>query len=226
MKSEYLTRQTDIIPLDRTGMSIAVIGAGAIGSPVATCLAKMGFEDIQIYDDDEIDEENINCQWYGPRDVTLKKVDRLTETIEGLTGVKTFIFKKRVNKDNWLNSSVDLIICAVDSMEARKEIYEKASLDGTKWFIDPRMSAEEGLIYTVDMRDPERKANYEKTLYTDGEAVEERCTAKATMYCAMMLAGHVAKNVKDIAVEDQFSHTVIWNIKANDYLSFKKENEK
>ena len=53
--SEYLVRQLDILPPEQTITPITIIGAGAIGSFVALSLAKMGFDDITVYDFDKIE---------------------------------------------------------------------------------------------------------------------------------------------------------------------------
>lgn len=223
MKTIFLTRQMDILPPDCTNLDIAVIGAGAIGSQVTLCLAKMGFQYITVYDFDMVDDENMNCQWYGPSDIGSNKTSALVKNVEDLTGVKINEESRAVNKDLPIEGSPDIIICAVDSMKVRNEIYNMYKKTLVKWWIDPRMGAEEGLVYTVDLSSDKEKERYEKTLYTDDESVQEACTAKATMYCAMILSGQVSKKVKDIAVKDDINHTLMMSIKNDDFLSFGRQ---
>ena len=227
MKTTYLTRHQDILPTDKCGMEIAIVGAGAIGSQVTLCLAKMGFTDITVYDYDTVDEENMNCQWYGPEDIGFKKVDSLRDQVERMTGVTITTSDTKVGSDTGpLLGQPDLIICAVDSMEVRASLWAAYQDSGVRHWVDPRMGAEEGLLYYVDVRSQRDRDRYEKTLYTDEEASSEPCTAKSTMYCAMMLAGHVAKLVKDMAVESEVIHTVHWNIRENAYVSYKNQTLK
>jgi len=221
MRKEFLTRHADLLPWENLGLSIAIIGAGAVGSQVALCLAKLGFDDIHVYDFDTVDEENMNCQWYGPEDIGKLKADCLFHQVYRMTGTEINTHARRVEAGSGLEGMPDIVICAVDSMKARAELWD-AFGRAAKWWIDPRMSAEEALIYTVNPRDRAECQRYVKTLYSDEESVQESCTAKATMYCAMMLAGHVAKFVKDIAVEDSPSHTVQWNIKQDAYLNYRR----
>lgn len=219
-KSAFLTRQIDILPTEKLDLDIYIVGAGAIGSQVTICLTKMGFENIKVFDFDKVDEENMNCQWYGPADIGRYKVLSLVDNARFLSGVEIEGIIDKVVPEKRFDELPDILISAVDSMKVRKELWDTYKDSGVKWFIDPRMAVEEGLVYTANLRDDESKERYEASLYTDDEAVDEACTAKATMYCAMMISGQVAKFVKDIAVEETVSHTVQWNIKEDAYLSF------
>lgn len=220
METLHLTRQMDILPTSALSLDIGIIGAGAIGSQVAMCLAKMGFESIDVYDFDIVDDENMNCQWYGPHQIGKNKVTALFDNINNLTGTKINPVPTRVRGTLDIVRTDEIMICAVDSMKVRSELWKVFADSGIRWWIDPRMGAEEGMVYTVDVRDDESRSRYEKTLYSDDEAVQEACTAKATMYCAMMLSGQVSKIVKDIAMEDNISHTIQWNVRQDAYLSF------
>jgi molybdopterin/thiamine biosynthesis adenylyltransferase len=221
MRPEFLVRQADIIPEEAFDKTISVVGAGAIGSQVVLCLAKMGFENISVYDFDHIDEENISNQWYGPGDIGENKVEALEAHVMGMTGVALQTEVKEISPND-APFKTDIIVAAVDSMKVRKMLWEmhKDSFL-VKYFIDPRMSAEEGAIYCVDMANDKAKERYEKTLYTDEEAMTERCTAKATMYCSMLLAGQTCKTIKDLVVKDSFAHTAHWNVKENAVIFYK-----
>lgn len=215
MRAEFLVRQADILSEEQLEQSISVVGAGAIGSQVVMCLAKMGFEDISVFDFDTVSEENISNQWFGVADIGERKVVALANLVDDMTGVDIRGYNEEVKEEHTLNGA-DIVIAAVDSMKVRNILWNivKNSLE-VKYFIDPRMSAEEGAVYCVDLSDEKSKERYEKTLYTDDEAVSERCTAKATMYCSMLLSGQVCKTVKDLVVKDKYAHTVHWNVKAN-----------
>jgi molybdopterin/thiamine biosynthesis adenylyltransferase len=220
VKPENLVRQHDILPPDKTEKHVLVVGAGAIGSQVVMCLAKMGFKKIHVYDDDDVSEENISCQWYGPDDVGYKKVHALAENIYNMTGMNIVPMAERFSAEA-PDNGYEIVISAVDSMKSRTDIFARARrFYKGGHFIDPRMSAEEGAIYTVNLMEEDQCEKYAKSLYTDEEGVAEACTAKATMYCSMLLSGQVAKTVKDIVVEDKPAKTVLWNIKKNDALFF------
>lgn len=218
-ENAHLTRQLDLIPLEVLDEPITVIGAGAIGSFTVLSLAKMGFNNITVYDHDKIDVENMNCQFYRFKDIGKFKVQALKELVEEFTGVQ-ITAKNELYKAGTFRG---IVISAVDSMAVRKLIWEehKEIAITTKLVIDPRMGAESALIYAMSPLNVKDIESYQKTLYTDENAVQERCTAKSTMYTAIMLSGQVCKIVKDFLVKSQpYARTTTWNIAQNAYQSF------
>lgn len=217
--NEHLTRQMDIIPLSILGEKITVIGAGAIGGWTVLALAKMGFCNIEVFDFDKVDLVNLNSQFYRQKDVGKFKVAALQELVEDFTGVKIGI-----TADRWYGGTrPGIVIAAVDSMEVRKQIWVahagKSPL--TRVIIDPRMGAEQALLYAMNPSNPKDREDYSKSLYTDSEAVQERCTAKATIYTANLLSGLVVKCVKDVLTRPDYLRVAQWDIAANDLFCFK-----
>ena len=224
LKNVALTRQLDIIPIEVLGEKITIIGAGAIGSFVALSLAKMGFGDITIFDDDKIEEENMNCQFYRFKDIGKQKVYALQELVVDFT--KTLLEAKNERYQHGIFPGI--VISAVDSMEVRKQIWmnHKMKSPGTRAIIDPRMGAETALLYVMNPMDKADIESYEKTLYTDEAAIQERCTAKSTIYTACMLSGLVAKAVKDLVVTpEKYLRIAQWSIKDDQFVAYKKEKK-
>lgn len=223
---EHLTRQLEIIPPEVLGEPINIVGAGAVGSFTALALAKMGFCDITIYDFDNIEIENMNCQFYRLKDIGKSKVEALQSLVEDFTDVKIEI-KNKPYKRGLLNG---IVISAVDSMAVRKLIWEqhKERAVGTRIIIDPRMGAEFAMTFAMDPMDPADIASYEKTLYSDKNAERERCTAKSTIYTALLLSGYVAKIVKDVLTSPKYPRIMQWNIKGTDktFESYGTENKR
>lgn len=215
----HLTRQLEILPPEKTTTPIHVIGAGAVGSFTVLALAKMGFDDITVQDFDTIEIENLNCQFYRRSDIGKLKVVALQELVEDFTCVKIKTDTTRYIGGGPMDG---IVIAAVDSMEARKCIWSahKGKAVGTKLFIDPRMGAESALVYAVKPVVQDDIKSYEKSLYSDERALHERCTAKATVYCACMLSGHVAKICKDLVMGLPYSRTTQWNMAQNAFLSY------
>lgn len=214
MRAEMLTRQADLIPAHVLDQRIAVVGAGAIGSWLCLALAKAGFWNIAVADDDDVSVENMNSQFFPIADIGKPKVDALANMVYAFTGYRIETVNGRVKSAHDLDLT-GITVAAVDSMEARRQIFTAAS---GRWFIDPRMGAESALLYVVDLRDQKAVEGYKKTLYADADSVQERCTAKATIYTANMLAGLTAKAVKDCAIgNDEHPRMVFWNIKTNSF---------
>ena len=211
-----LTRQLDFIPMDSLSAQINIIGAGAIGSWVALSLAKMGFVDITVWDMDEISIENMNCQFYPISHVGKLKVDVLKEMVAAFTGVKI----QTANKYEGQPLS-GIVISSLDNMATRKLVFD-SRVSTTEWIIDPRMSLEAASLATCNCQDSASVARYSKTLYSDEAAVQERCTAKSTIYTANLISGLVCKTVKDIATKSNqdLIKMAEWHIGKNQLISF------
>lgn len=211
-----LSRQLDIIPTEALGRKITIIGAGAIGSWTALALAKMGLGDICVYDYDDVSIENMNCQFFRNSDIGKPKVEALKSLVKDFTDTDIDVVNAPYDGKQRFRG---IVISAVDSMKARKLIWDSHRGNyGTDFVIDPRMGAEQALMYVMRPTDDKDIATYEKTLYTDAAAVAERCTAKSTIYTANLLSGMVAKAVKDIITNNKHVRTMQWSIKDNHQL--------
>lgn len=211
LKNPELTRQLDLLPVSCLGEEITIIGAGAIGGWTALALSKMGFGNITVLDDDEVSIENMNCQFFRHKDVGRKKVDALKELVFEFSGLRIEGLFSRFTSLS--DSRRGIVISAVDSMSARKAIWEvhRGSLS-TKMIIDPRMGAESALLYVMNPMSIKDQEAYEKVLYSDDDAVSEPCTRKSTAYCALPLSGLVAAQVKAIVRGEKYSRVTQWDI--------------
>lgn len=219
LTNEHLTRQLDIIPTSVLGEPITIIGAGAIGSFTALMLAKMGFSQITVIDYDTVDVVNMNSQFYRFADIGKPKVDALQALVWDFTGVMI----KPVNDKYVGGAYPGIVVSAVDSMECRRTIWSQHVDRGfrTKLVIDARMSAETAAVYAYNPMNADAAGKYGNSLYSDAEAVAERCTAKATMYTVGPIAGLVAKIVKEVLTEETFTKTIQWNLPSNDFKGWR-----
>lgn len=218
-RSEFLTRQLDLIGAHQLkAYPVTIIGAGAIGGWVALSLAKMGIEDITVFDHDVVDTVNMNAQFFRFKDIGAPKVVALQNLIEDFTDVKIKIVNDKYVGGNFSG----IVISAVDNMATRKLVYDQCLT--TRYLIDPRMGAEDALMYVIQPNDTEDRKSYEKVLYSDENAQQERCTAKATIYTANLLAGHVVKAVKDIITgKEDYARITNWNIANNHMMVWRKD---
>lgn len=208
-----LTRQMDLIPLAALNEPITIIGAGAIGSHTSMALAKMGLTNQSVWDFDSVDELNGNAQGYCPADIGKPKVLCLAEDIKEHTGdsIQTVV-------SGYEGQPLSgIVISAVDSMAARLVIWNKVKNNpNVKYFIDPRMSIEYALMYTVDPNKEEDIKMYECTLYTDSNSVQEPCTMKSVIYTAYFISGLICKTVKDIITNKDYPRVCTWDIANNE----------
>lgn len=222
LTNEHLTRQLDIIPIASLGLPITIVGAGAIGSFACLQLVKMGFTNITVWDYDTVSIENMSCQFYRFKDIGKPKVEALRDLILDFTGItiKTMNGKYVPSPDQR-----GVLIMAADCMRTRKEVFEECRMQMfmVKHVIDTRMGSEFGLMYVMQPHDQRDAESYAKTLYSDADAVQERCTAKATIYTANLLSGMVCKAVKDIATDGKYPRITQWSIKNNQLLQWSKQ---
>lgn len=219
----HVTRHIDIIHPDQLKVPIHIIGAGAIGSFSAMLLAKMGAEDITVWDMDTVSVENMSCQFYRFKDIGTSKVLALRELVQEFTNVAI----KPMQKE-WTPQTVQetrgIVISAVDSMAVRKALFDFCQKDfRVKFFIDSRMGAETALLYCMNPQNAQDRTSYANTFYTDENSVQEKCTAKATTYTASLLSGMVVKTVKDLLTQETYPRITQWSIKDNDFQCWVKQ---
>ncbi|KAJ3226188.1 hypothetical protein HK099_005414 [Clydaea vesicula] len=104
---------------------ILVIGAGGLGCELLKNLALSGFKDIHVIDMDTIDISNLNRQFlFRQSDVGKSKAEVAANFImKRIVGCKvTPYFGKIQDKDTEYYSQFTLIICGLDSVEARRWI--------------------------------------------------------------------------------------------------------
>lgn len=212
----HLTRQMEIIDTDKLTMPVTIIGCGAIGSFLGLQLAKMGMTRITAYDHDVVSIENMSNQFFRFKDIGKNKAHALDHLIYDFTGVQITSVADKFGPD-YVSTRSGIIVVAVDSMEARRMVYEsiKEKNFDVKYIIDPRMSAEHFTMYVIDPHSTKDQESYEKTLHSDSEGVQERCTAKSTVYTASLGAGLVTKAVKNIIMRQPYPRVTLWSIAAS-----------
>jgi len=220
-KDAHLTRQLDIIPMSSLDTPVWIIGCGAIGSFVALQLAKMGLWDLHFVDPDTVSIENMSCQFFRHSDIGKPKVSALRELLFDFTvDFEASLHYQKWGKDLPMRG---IVIAAVDDMAVRKHIFDHCTTDfRITHFIDPRMGAETALMYVMKPQERRDRETYAKTIYTDAEAIQERCTAKSTIYTANLLSGLVVKAVKDIITKsDSYPRVAQWAIGLDEQKIFR-----
>jgi molybdopterin/thiamine biosynthesis adenylyltransferase len=214
----FRRRFQDILPNRVLNQSIELVGLGGIGSFVALSLVKMGFTSVRMYDFDIVSEENMGTQLFGRHHVGCYKASAMAEILGALSHTDATIPTARNSAfcRDFCRPGSRIVISCVDSMKARTDVYKVAHWAGMGYLIDARMGAENALMYVTNLHSRLDRASYEKTLYSDSEADQEVCTAKATVYTGSMLAGHIVKAVKDVLVGNQnYARITHWNIADN-----------
>ncbi len=161
---------------------ITLIGAGGIGSYLTYYLGRVDNFDIALYDYDIVDESNLGGQMF------LANQKGQNKTIAAKTNMKMFSeIKHNIHVMSKFDEDCDatpITFVCPDNILARKIAFNKwKELPDRKVFIDGRMLAESGYIYTVV---PGREEEYEKTLFDDKDVEDVLCSMKATSHCGAM----------------------------------------
>jgi molybdopterin/thiamine biosynthesis adenylyltransferase len=159
---------------------VDVIGCGATGSRIALSLAKLGVENLHIWDFDTVEGHNLANQVFGLGDVGSLKVEALDRLIQRDSGVRVKPHAEKVDGSQDLGEIVFLL---TDTMASRKEIWErglKLKLR-SKLLIETRMGADNGRVYAFNPCKRSHILEWEKTLYSDGEAEVSACGASISV---------------------------------------------
>lgn len=211
------SRQADLVDAEALETPITIIGCGGIGSFTALALAKMGCVHLTVYDDDLVEDQNIPNQLYRLGDVGQLKVERLADIIKSFTGTGIDARPERVQGQRLQG----IVVSGVDSMEGRRRIWDRSIRfkAGVAAYIDARMGAEVSRIYTVRPADPDHVRFYERTLYSDEEALQLPCTAQAIVYTGFGIASLVAGQVKRVAMGEAYKREIIFDHKTLTFLT-------
>ena len=173
-----------------------ILGCGAIGSAAATQLARMGADRFVLYDLDKVEVQNVGVSYYIYQDITKPKVVALHEHLKHINPeIRATEQFGRFSKFIKPLGEGDVVILGFDSMDSRLEAAEAALKRPNKPYllIDGRMGAEEYHQFTL--KNPTLK-QYKTTWYSDVDAEDEPCNAKATSYCSNMSGAFIANAIK------------------------------
>lgn len=196
---ERYWRQLDLIdPEKLANMPIHVIGCGGIGSAAALYAAKMGAQNMTVWDFDIFEIHNLPNQMCRIKDINKNKALAVADMIRDFEDTEVEPIGERFDGDIEPNS---VVIMAVDSMKARKEIWEMLKKSTAAVIIDGRMGLTALNVYSVIPSNKTQVDYFEKTLWDDEEVAEIPCTAKATIFTAgtiaSLICGHLAKLAKE-----------------------------
>tara|TARA_R110002020_G_scaffold443766_2_gene655065 strand:- start:2939 stop:3592 length:654 start_codon:yes stop_codon:yes gene_type:complete len=189
-----------------------ILGCGAIGSSAAMQLARMGAEEMVLYDFDKVEIENVGVSQYFKSDIDNYKVDALKDHIHAVNeDIRVVTHARRF--DEWESTpKADVIILGFDSMQSRLEAVTIISNAGKyhrpMLLIDGRMGAEHYQQYLF--LKPTLKS-YIKSWYSDEEGDPEPCNAKATSYCSNMSGSFISNAIRRFVMEQPLDLELSFN---------------
>lgn len=180
MNSELNFSQQDNIFDARFARPVTIIGVGSVGSQVAVKLARLGCDDITVWDEDNVASHNIPMSVYRlTRDIMRPKTAALAEIIEEATGVR-ITGHQRMYTGEPLRGTV---VSCVDSMEARMLIWDRVRDNPlVELFVDTRLAAEFISVFAIRPCHPEDVDYYGHYLYPSDQANTPQCGQHGTIY--------------------------------------------
>ena len=194
---------------DISNVKFHIVGCGAIGSSVATQLARLGADKFHLYDFDKVGIENIGVSQYIDSDIGKTKVDALRNhlwTIDNNINSELTIGKFTSYQGN----KEDILVLGLDSMSARMDIVKLIAQcpDKPSVVIDGRMGAEQYQQYIYNNITVKK---YEKDWYSDEDSDPEPCTRKATSYCSNMSGSFISNSIKNIVMKQPYFKEIVFN---------------
>lgn len=169
---------------------ILIVWAGWIGSVVTVCLAKMWMRNITVIDFDEVEDHNLQSQFYREQDIGRLKVEALKDIVKEQAWVDIKIINDKYNKKYSL--WMDVVCTLVDNNDVRKEIVD--SLLWTKHIIDCRMAWT--FFQTYNFSSSEKGEYYDEFWFPQSEATEVICSEKSSCFNCFMSGANVCAVIR------------------------------
>lgn len=206
------SRQANILNPEEFNRPIHIIGAGATGSWVAFTLAKMGLNNITVYDFDEVGMHNLPNQMFGLNDIDKNKALSIRNIIRRFTG---FNIKARTQKVEGGQPLQGIVFMLTDTMKSRKDIYNMSIKNNPNidLLIETRMDLRGGRIYAIDPKNRYMCKQYEGTFYSDDEAEVSACGVSQTVLpTALAITSHAIWKLLNYINGEPFSNETIMDL--------------
>lgn len=172
------------------GLNVCIGGLGGIGSYLAYFLSRQEAK-IVSYEFDTIEEHNLGGQFYRTNQIGKTKQEACNQIINEFSNT-SLINLGEFKKDS---SVYPITFSAFDNMKARRMMFEEwKKLENREIFIDGRMNAEQGQVFSVTKG---REKEYEATLFDDSELEDLPCNYKATSHCGAMIASLMTSSLNN-----------------------------
>lgn len=176
---------------NRLRQGVVCIGAGGIGSHMLPMLARAGVERFAIYDNDVVADVNLQMQNFNADEIGQYKVYVMERRLRAINP-RVFVSSRAVRFTDF--AVLDgIVVCAVDSMQSRKEIFQavRRRRDSIALFVDGRLTRAGDFIalYFIDPKNGQEVQNYESLLYDDPGGAQPPRPDCMTAHVPLMLTG-------------------------------------
>lgn len=194
---DYMRQLRMFDPSEHENVHITIAGAGNIGSHAALALTRMGIKNFTVFDFDKVEAHNLSSQAYYPWNNGDFKVNALTHAMHSLNeGAK---IEGRNEPFTGVEQVGEILISAVDSMEARRAIAK--NLPPETFVIDGRMGGGQIEVWSQMAKD------WPATLTRDGD--DDPCSARYISYTSYLIAGLIANQVKRHILKENLASRIL-----------------
>lgn len=197
--------------------SIHIIGCGAIGSTLIENLTRMGIQELDIYDFDDVTAHNIANQMFAEMDINRPKEDCVEEI------AKSINHDIKINKHGKYENQTltGYVFLCVDSIDLRRKIVE-ANKDNKfiKAMFDFRMRLTDAQHYAANWRDEKQKETLLKTMQFSHEEAAESTPVSAcgttlnVVYCPRTIVALGVSNFINFVKSDSLKTMMLLDTKS------------
>lgn len=185
-RQEWFLQHDQIKDLD-----VLIVGTGAIGRNVASCVSRLGPKSITIVDHDHVEEHNISPQNWRMEDCGRKKVEVLAqEILSQCSNVEVNPIPKAWTPNLLKRKQFNAVWATVDNIDVRRIVYnyykERADM-----FFDIRIGGPLAQVFSIaDLSQMTGDDDwYSNTFFTQAEAANFGCIQPMTNYLANIATG-------------------------------------
>lgn len=213
-------RTGNVFDLNNAREPITIVGCGALGSAVALQLAKLGCT-LRLIDGDKVEGHNIPNQLiYGVSDIGKFKAEALRDRLIELTDNREHAARvKFVDQDTVLNDR--FVFCCVDSMAARKLIFDRIT-DRDGVYFDGRIGAYDYSSYAVSRSYIDQMLEYTNTLHDDDDTVADRAACGTILSIgstAMLCASHIVWQFLKAVKGDKSPNVIVGSVRDHHFFT-------
>lgn len=166
---DYARHETVFHPVTWGKKRVDVVGVGATGSHIALALAKLGVQNLHVWDDDKVESHNLANQAYDMADIGQPKTKAIARHIHDATETKVTQHGRWDRRAG--RTMGEVVFVMVDSMAVRSEMFRAYGRHPTvRLLIDSRMGATHGQLLTYRPGSAASLKNYESMLFSDDDA--------------------------------------------------------
>lgn len=205
-------------PAEQLHGRISIIGTGAVGSYIATALARLGCTNIHLYDFDRVESKNIVNQMFTEEDVGMFKVDAVERMLLRINHEITVVKHPEGLKAPY--HVLGYVFLCVDNIDLRREIVQKNRFNSSCFcFADCRMALTSGQHYFANNAVPGQVDQLLQTMNFSQEEAQEAVPVSAcgtelgVGYNVQVLTGMAVMNFVKFCMDETPFYTIFTDLK-------------